>query len=154
MRLEGVKTLKEANRFLKGYLPKHNKRFSVKPAMSHDLHRPIPEGFDLNGVLCVKTERALRNDFTVAYEGKLYQVLDCVNAKKVVVEERVNGKTLIKRNGVALRFKEITARPEKPKRPFIYKLRRKYIPPKDHPWRRFPLTPKGDISILAKRGHF
>ena len=154
MRLKGVKSLPEANRFLKGYLPKYNKRFGVSAAMDTNLHRPVPEGFDLDGVLRIKTERALRNDFTVSHDGKLYQVFDCVSAKKVVVEEKLNDRTLITLNNRALRFKEIQSRPllEKPLKPF--KIRKKYSPPKDHPWRKFSLTPKPDISILVKTGHF
>lgn len=149
MRLKGVKSLPEANRFLEGYLPKYNKRFGVSAAMDTNLHRPVPEGFDLDGVLRIKTERALRNDFTVAHDRKLYQVFDCVNAKKVMVEERVNGRTLMTYNNRALRFKEIQSRPlsEKPSKPF--KIKKKHSPPKDHPWRKFPLTQKPDISKLA-----
>src|SRR3970282_1352846 len=67
MRLAGITTMEEGNRFLAGYLPIYNRLFAVKPAQSADLHRSIPTGLDLNGVLCIKTERALRNDFTVAY---------------------------------------------------------------------------------------
>lgn len=61
---------------------------------------------------------------------------------------------LITHNNRALGFKEIYSRPlkEKPKKPF--KIRKKYIPPKDHPWRKYPVLPKQDISILAKTGHF
>jgi hypothetical protein len=30
---------------------------------------------------------------------------------------------------------------------------KKYIPPKNHPWRKYPVLPKPDISILVKTGH-
>lgn len=125
MRLEGIKTKEDANRFLGSYLPMHNKRFGVKAAMEGDLHRAVAEGLDLDEFLCIKTKRALRNDFTVAHDKRLYQILEGVSAKGVVVEEKINGRMLIKHNGAALRFKEITVRPEKPKK--------KHIPPKDHP---------------------
>ena len=154
MRLKGIKTRDEANRFLGSYIPRHNKRFGVKPAMEGDFHRALPEDLDLDEFLCIKTKRALRNDFTIAHNGRLYQILENVSAKGVLVEEKIDGRMLIKHNGRVLRFKEITARPEKPKRPFTYKPRKKYIPPKDHPWRKYPLTPKGDTSTLEKRGHF
>lgn len=156
MRLKGIKTKDEANRFLeKGYIEGHNRRFSVLPVKEGDLHRSLLEGFDLDGVLCIKTKRTLRNDWTVAHNKKLYQVIAPVNTKKVVVEERLNGKLFLTYNGQALGYKEITTRPmkEKPSKPF--KIRKKYIPPKDHPWRRYPLqldkgtflnNLKGDIS--------
>jgi len=154
MRLKGIKTIGEANLFLEGYLKRHNKRFSIEAAEKEDLHRPLAEGFDLDGVLCIKTKRALRNDFTVAHNKKLYQILEPANTKYVIVEERINGSMHISHNNKALGFKEIYSRPlkEKPKKPF--KIRKKYIPPKDHPWRKYPVLPKPDISILVKTGHF
>lgn len=157
MRLAGIKTKDEANEFLKGYLPVHNRRFDVAPAKKGDLHRPIPEGLNLDEVLCIKTKRALRNDFTVAHNKKLYQVVEPVNRNKVVVEERLDGRLLITHNGQALRFKEITTRAikEKPSKPFIYKPRKRYIPPKDHPWRRYsPYPQKGTFLNVQTRGHF
>ena len=154
MRLKGIKTIGEANLFLEGYLKRNNKRFSIEAAEKEDLHRPLAEGFDLDGVLCIKTKRALRNDFTVAHNKKLYQILEPANTKYVIVEERINGSMHISHNNKALGFKEIYSRPlkEKPKKPF--KIRKKYIPPKDHPWRKYPVLPKPDISILVKTGHF
>lgn len=154
MRLKGIKTIGEANLFLEGYLKRHNERFSIEAAEKEDLHRPLAEGFDLDGVLCVKTKRALRNDFTVVHNKKLYQILEPANTKDVIVEERINGRMYITHNNRALGYKEIYSRPlkEKPKKPF--KIRKKYIPPKDHPWRKYPVLPKPDVSILVKTGHF
>ena len=154
MRLKGISTIEEANKFLQGYLKGHNERFSIEAAEKEDLHRPLAEGFDLNGVLCVKTKRALRNDFTVVHNKKLYQILDPANTKDVMVEERINGRMHITHNNKALGFKEIDSIPlkEKPQKPF--KIRKKYIPPKNHPWRKYPVLPKQDISILVKTGHF
>jgi len=154
MRLKGINTMDEANRFLKGYIKRHNKRFSIEAAEKEDLHRPLPKDFDLDGVLCVKTKRALRNDFTVAHDRKLYQVTHPVNTKDVVVQERPDGRMLITHNGRVLGFKEIQTKPqkEKPLKPF--KIKKKYIPPKNHPWRKYPVLQKQDISTLAKTGHF
>jgi hypothetical protein len=59
MRLRGIKTIEEGNRFLEQYLPLYNKRFSVRPREKDDVHRPLPMGIDLNAILCIKTERTL-----------------------------------------------------------------------------------------------
>jgi hypothetical protein len=72
MRLLGISSIQAANKFLKTYLSKFNKQFSVKPANEADLHRAVPEMLDLDKVLCIRTPRALRNDFTVAHNKKLY----------------------------------------------------------------------------------
>jgi len=47
MRLEGVSRIEEGNKFLRGYLPKYNKRFRVVAAEKGDMHREVPEGLDL-----------------------------------------------------------------------------------------------------------
>ncbi len=145
MRLRKIKTIEEANRFLKEYLSVYNKRFAVPAAKDTDLHRPLAKGVDLNRILCVKTERVLRNDFTVAYNSKLYQVEDNIRAGKVVVEERIDGSMIIAHKDKVLRYKEINARPKKtkPKKVYEFRLKRVYAPvPAYHPWRRFKINPQ------------
>ncbi len=140
MRLRGVKTIEEGNKFLEEYLPLYNKRFSVRPREKDDVHRPFPRGMDLNSILCIKTERTLRNDFTVAHNHKLYQIEDATKASKVIVQDRMDGSMIITYQGQALRFKEITERPiRENKQPVATKRRKTYIPPADHPWRRFKI---------------
>ena len=90
MRLRKIKTISQANEFLGWYLSAHNKRFAIKPIEKVNFHRALPQNVDLDKILCVKTDRALRNDFTIAHFKKLYQVLDRVNVKRVTVEERIN----------------------------------------------------------------
>ncbi|MFN3533693.1 MAG: ISNCY family transposase [Candidatus Brocadia sp.] len=137
MRLEKIKSIEEANSFLKEYLPIYNKRFAIPSVENIDLHRPLPRGVDLDRILCVKTERVLRNDFTVAYNGKFYQVEDNIKADRVIIEERIDGSMIIAHKDNILKFKEIAARPnkvsEKPR--YTFKLKKVYKPPKDHPWR-------------------
>jgi len=140
MRLTGIKTIEEGNKFLEGYLPLYNKRFSVRPRDKDDVHRPLPRGIDLNAILCIKTERTLRNDFTVAHNHKLYQIEDATRASKVIVQDRMDGSMKVTYQGRALRFKEITERPTREtKRPVVTRRRKTYIPPADHPWRRFKI---------------
>jgi len=136
MRIKGIRSIEEANTFLEGYLPLYNKRFAVKPAEREDLHRDVPKGLNLDMILCIRTERRLRNDFTVAHNKNLYQVMDSVKAVKVMVEERVNGTMLITHQGTSLTYKEIMVRPEKQQKPVRAHRRRKVtIPSTDHPWR-------------------
>ena len=143
MRLGGIRTMEEANRFLKGYLPVYNRRFAVQPAQPADLHRPLPEGCPLDRILCVKTHRALRNDFTVAHHGKLYQIEDRTKAKKVLVEERLDGSMWITYQGQRLRYREIMTRPIRVREtpPAVLKKRR-IKPEAEHPWRHFTLHHK------------
>jgi len=136
LRLEGAKTIEEANKVLEYFLPSYAEKFCVEAHHSDDLHRPIPN-VDLDKILCIKTKRTLRNDFTVAHKGKLYQIEDNVRKGKVMVEERVDGSMMIVLKDKALKFKVITSRPKKeePKKPLKIKQKAKYVPPADHPWR-------------------
>jgi transposase-like protein len=140
LRLEGITTIDEANDHLRYFLPKYTKRFAVKARKTDDLHRLIPDGMDLDGILCIKTPRVLRNDFTVAHDHKLYQIIDNVRTKKLVVEDRLNGSVVISHKNEALRFKEINIRSKKeePKAVREFKLKRVYeLVPANHPWRSF-----------------
>jgi len=146
MTLRGINTIEEANTFLKSYLSSHNKRFAVKPKEQNDLHRDIPRGLNLDKILCIRIERALRNDSTIAHNGKLYQIQEAVKSKKVLVQERVNGTMLITHNDVSLKFKEITTRPEKQQKPErILRKRKGHTPSADHPWR------KSNYQLFGKR---
>jgi len=138
MRLEGIKTMEEANKFLEKYLPLYNRRFSVS-AVGEDLHRPLAKGMDLNKILCIKTERTLRNDFTIAHNGKLYQIENALRASKVMVEDRIGGSMVITYRDQPLRFKEITTRPlREKKQPTGRKGNKRPVPPSaHHPWRGF-----------------
>ena len=151
MRLRNINTKEQANKFLEEYLAKFNERFSIEPSNPTNLHRPIPKDIDLDRILSIRTKRALRNDFTIRHNKKLYQILDMpksVRTKYVFVEERLNGKLYINYNGFTLKYKLIDTRPPKPESP--YKPRNKYIPPKDHPWRKFRLP--GSLNYEEKEG--
>ena len=152
MRLEDIRTIEDANRFLQDYLQKHNKKFSVKAAKTADLHRAIPKGIDLDRMLCIKAKRVLMNDFTIAYNGKHYQIEDKVRAKDVIVEERIDGSMLITHKDRALKYKEINksclrqARCDEPTKakggtkPYELAVRKTHKPSADHPWRRFKIN--------------
>jgi transposase len=136
MTLRGINTIEEANKYLDSYLSVHNKRFAVKAKEQEDLHREVPLGLNLDKILCIRTTRALRNDFTIAYNSKLYQIEKGVKTKEVTVEERVNGSMLITFNDVRLPFREITTRPEKQHKPAHIRRHNKPTPSADHPWKK------------------
>jgi len=137
LRLAGIATIEEANRFVEGYLPIYNRRFAVPAAQAADLHRPRPAGWDLDRILCCKTRGVLRRDWTVAYHGHLYQIHDNLRATHVVVEDRVDGSIRITHHGRALDYHVITARPVRPAEPPRgHASRRPVTPRPDHPWRQ------------------
>ena len=138
MRLRGIRTVEEGNGFLKQYLPLYNRRFSVGPQERGDLHRPLPPGIHLDSILCIKTERTLRKDFTVAHNRKVYQIEAGTRASRIMVHEQIDGSMKIVYQGHALRFRELTTRPLQEENPPVRVGRKRPHPPSpSHPWRDF-----------------
>lgn len=141
MRLKKVKTIEQANKFLVEYLPKYNARFTKEPVQNTDLHRPIPKGINLGKVFRIKTERVLRNDFTVIHENRIYQIKDNLRANKVIVEEKIDGSMEITYKNSPLKFKEIIIRPKKEiKKELKLTSVKINIPGPDHSWRKFRIN--------------
>ena len=142
MRLAGIKSVDEANVFLTTYLPKHNRKFEKEAASDADLHRPSPHGRELDRILCIKEERTVKNDFTIAHNGTLYQIEQATRAKKVTVEERLDGTLHITYKGQDLRYRQITKKPTEgtPEPPLLLRERKPWIPPVDHPWKTLFLS--------------
>jgi len=146
MRLEGISTMEEANKFLVSYLPWYNRRFAVQPKKKENLHRR-PKGLDLDTILCMKIERTLKNDNTIQHNRELYQIEDRLRTKKVMVEDRIDGTMRIRYNGVCVSFHEIMQRPvREQKEPPFCSRSTAHTPSAGHPWRRRwnkrPITPE------------
>jgi transposase len=150
LRLAGIATIEAANRFVAEWLPIYNRRFAVQPAQAADLHRPGPSPRTLDRVLCIKTTRCLRKDFTIAHQRGLYQIHDTIRAPHVLVEERVDGTMRITHQGRTLGFHAITSRPVKAAavKP-VPRARRPVTPRPEHPWRKRLLPERGTHAAAA-----
>lgn len=149
LRLANIATVDAANQFLTTYLPQYNRRFTVLPARPTDLHRPCPARRELDRILCIKTRRVLRRDWTVAHNGHLYQIETPVRATHVHVEERLDGTLRITHHGQALAYQPIASRPVRPAAP--PPVRRQHRPVKqarNHPWRTRILPPR-EAAVAA-----
>lgn len=155
MRLKGVSTIEEANKFLAHYLPIYNRRFAVLPNKKDNLHIK-PGKVDLDAILCIKTQRTVRNDRVIQHDTKLYQIENKIHLKKVIVENRVDGTMRIRYGKLTLSFHEIEKRPEKrQKEEPSFKLRTTHKPSPDHPWRKslFKKNPQGNMEKAAPLPH-
>lgn len=142
MRLANIKTLEEANKFLELYLPKYNKKFNVLPKSEADVHRKAPPAPKLDSILCKKTVHFVYNDSTIRHDNKYYLIENVLKraVKHVIVEERINGKMLIKQNNKTLKYKEIdkaikVSELVKEPKPVVPKKKKQTKPAKNHPWR-------------------
>ena len=75
MRVAGVSTLEAANAYLeKEFLPWWNTTLTVKPATAEDAHRPLGKEHDLAATLSHVEQRQVTNDYTIRWDGKVYQI--------------------------------------------------------------------------------
>jgi transposase len=174
MRLRGISTVEEANRFLEAeYTPMCNRRFTVAPASAVDAHRPLA-GYDLAAILSVQEERGVGNDYTVQYAGQKWQIErqslgGGLRRSRVIVERRLDGSVKLRWRGRYLKAHRIEVqRPAGPTteagsgrvasdsglRPPPDATRREpWKPAPDHPWRKsgqrtLLLCRKADVSTL------
>jgi transposase-like protein len=75
LRVAAARTIEEANAYLeKEYLPWWNRTLTVAPAELADAHRPLGKEHDLAAILSHVEQRQVTNDYTVRYDGKVYQI--------------------------------------------------------------------------------
>ena len=107
LRLAGVSMMAEANRVLGEFLISFNQRFGVPAAQSGSAYREVPEGLDIDGVLCVKEIRRVARDNTVRYRGRTLQLFpgaeqpSCARTH-VEVQEHLDGHLLVRYRGKLL----------------------------------------------------
>ena len=96
LRLAGISDMESANRFLEGkYLRAFHRQFGREAASPLDVHREVPRNLD--EVLSWEEERVVQGDWTVACEGKRYQLdrqheaMSLVRRKVIVRRRRKGG---------------------------------------------------------------
>jgi hypothetical protein len=115
MRLLGISTIEEANKFLeRTYLPKMNRMFSRLPAQPEDMHVPLGT-VNLKNIMCFEYERTVGNDYVVRYEKRLLQILKPKNKKnfprpkdKITIRITLDGTLSIIWKETKLLVKELT----------------------------------------------
>ncbi len=73
LRLAGITTMDEANRFLREvFLPEHNRLFAIAPEEPGSAF--VPFAGNLDDILCIQEARTVGNDNTVRYKGLFLQI--------------------------------------------------------------------------------
>lgn len=138
MRLAGISSLEEANRFLETYLPKFNAQFEREAPRPGDLHRPLPKRLRLDEIFCLKGIRTILNGYIVRWMGKRYAIEGPrrrMLGKPVSILEHFDGRLVMRFEGQDLAFREIKDR-ETPQASATHRPRLpRYVPPRTHPWK-------------------
>lgn len=160
MRLRGVSNIAAGNAYAPEFIADLNARFAVVPQSQEDAHRPLLPQDDLARILTVHALRVLSKNLTLQYHNAVYQIQTprptyALRNAQVVVRENRSGEITIEYKGKPLTYtiyreptRQAAVTPSKlieleltPPTPSTKK-RQPYIPPVDHPWRRFNLGAK------------
>ena len=120
MRVAGVKTIEQANEYLTNdYLVWWERELTVEAAHSDDAHRPLDKSHNLAASLSHVETRQVRNDYTLRWDGKLYQierqaVTSGLRSADVRVERRLDGSLAVRHGERYLPVKECAVA-DKPK---------------------------------------
>jgi len=147
LRLAGTRDIEEANQCLCGFVESLNVKFAVEPRSSADFHRPVPQGMDLRTVFCREEQRTVGNDWVVRYKNRFFQIGLQSNLpparRKVRIQEYLDGTIHMGYRNRDVLFTEIKELPRKSmvtqQKQQNSEPKRKYVPPPDHPWRRYSL---------------
>ena len=142
MRLEGIADLESANRYLeKEFLPALNRKFQVEAASPVDVHGKYRG--DLQQVLSWEEERSVQRDWTVAWQGRWYQLEresagSARSSGKILVRRLRDGSVQMERAGTRLKWRELPERPKRVAAPPRRVGRVRLVKPvSTHVWRRF-----------------
>lgn len=170
MRLAGIKNYRQANRFLvQKFLPWRNAKYAHQ---AESVYMPLPAGKNLDLIFCIKKERTVKNDNTIQIYKQTFQIppskihLSFAGRKvdvRILEDNRIfvlyKGSTiceskLSKNNKILKKEKEIEGLFNL--REYFKQPRKIYIPPPNHPWKRFrfgrrfgPVDATTKINILA-----
>ena len=147
LRLAGITTIEEANKFLETYIPKFNAKFGVVPNRNKNLHKTINKQLKekLAQIFSIQDQRKINNDYTIMFKNNFFQLnreqtTTVYKKDTVIVEEHLDGSIKLRLRDCCLNY---TALPERPKKEINIKLvaltKQKqglYKPPADHPWKK------------------
>jgi len=151
LRRKEISSHQHANVYLeREYLAEHNRRFARTPARPADYHRRAPRATELDRIFRLESERTISDDWVVRYDNRFFQLEPpsrhyAPAQGKVLVCEGQHGSIAIEYRGRALRWQQIPAPtrphvlaaepPSERKRVPVSTVKRKWVPPADHPWR-------------------
>jgi len=72
LRLAGIKSIKEANSFLPGFIKRFNAHFAVVPRDPQSAYRPLGEDINIDYILCRKETRKASQGSTFSFGGQIY----------------------------------------------------------------------------------
>ena len=150
MRMAGIQSVEEANRFFSEYVKRHNDHFAVEVCDAESAFLPGPPTELMRFILCVRENRKTAGDSSISWKNKTYVIEEKDGEQKLFSRgSTISVLTLMDGSIVAQHGEEIFSvreiakstkaeKQEEEKR----KLKKTYKPAPDHPWRKYDAHPK------------
>ena len=147
MRLAGVTTLEQANKFLNSYIKEFNTHFALPINSIKSVFEKQPDTEKINLTLAILTSRKVDNGHCIKFSNTYYKPVDS-SGYPVYYHKGTSGMVLKAFDGqmlfcVAEKVYALDAIPEHARtsknfdiKPVQEKPRERYIPPMSHPWKQ------------------
>lgn len=146
LRLAQINTIKEANKFLKKFIDRYNKKFALCINNNKSVFEKQPENEKINLILAVLTQRIVDKGHSIKYNNKYYRFTNkngypiyFNNGTKCIVIKAYDNKLYATVDNSVFSLEEIPETQSKSEN-FDeiekYKEKKKYIPRMIHPWKR------------------
>lgn len=118
LRVAAASTLEQANRYLQeDFLSWWNQHLAVVPAHPADAHRPLDKTYDLNSILSYVDTRQVASDYTLRFQGKIYQIArgdvrTGLRGGRVRIEVRLDGSIHVRFQEKYLSIEECQPQPK------------------------------------------
>jgi transposase InsO family protein len=139
MRVAGVTTMEQANEYLTvDYLVWWERELTVEAANLDDAHRPLEKSHPLAASLSHVETRQVRPDYTLRWNGKLYQiarqaVVTGLRGANIRVEQRLDGSMAVRYGEKYLPVEEC-AMAEKPKATTVKRAKKRHASRRGSDW--------------------
>jgi len=114
LRLAGISTIEDANRFLQERsLPAINAKFAKPPLRPENAHVPLHSPIFLADIFCYETPRVVSNDYVVSYHRRLFQITRHNKTlprprTQVIVRELLDGRVKLLYQNTELAYVELS----------------------------------------------
>ena len=75
-RINKIKTIEDANKYLLEYIKVYNSKFAVEPNSKKSLFLKLPKKYNLDELLCVRFERTIDNAGVFSIKNSKFQILE------------------------------------------------------------------------------
>ena len=159
LRLNGITTIEEANKFLNSFIKEFNEKFALSINNIKSVFEKQPDDEKINLTLAVLSSRKIDNGHCIKYDNKYFRLLDSnscpvyyYKGTSAMVIKAFNKELYCTIGDVVHALEEIPSH-ERKSNNFdfdtpVQKPKKKYIPPMSHPWKQASFE-----KYLKKQAH-